>query len=407
MYEINVLSMDEGQNGDYTMLGDGLKLPADKETVSKFMAASRVSEDVIPFTAFEYQFRMETMNQIVTGSQRLAELNYLAQRLYDLSELERWTYKGAVQLCECKTPADCINLTYNLDEFALYPHISNEEQLGHYFVEHDLAKLNSLPPEFLKHLDYELLGRRMSADDKAVFIGGHYIRNMEHKHNDVYDGIHIPDIRENDTCILKIRIASASEPDGTWLKFPLQGYIECIDEIDNCDDVVFAKGKLHARSLPECSITSCVCKMPVLESCIETHKDLSLKDFIWIADYAAVMIEQSFYGDAGNRNKCYAALEYEHCTDLDFATDISQNLPCYDLLPVMYADPKTYGQLILAKRFKLLDEQLLECFDMEALGKDAMALKNVSISKFGVISRNDTPFTYEYFTPPSNEMQMR
>jgi hypothetical protein len=407
MYEITVLSMDDGNDGNLTLLGDGLKLPADNETISKMMTAARMTEDVIPFTAFEYEFRMEAMNRIITGSRRLDEMNFLAQRLSDLSELERWTFAGAVRIEGCQTPAECINLTYNLDNYLILPHISNEEELGHYYTYGHIDQLQLMPPEIMKHLDYKKLGQRVLEDETGAFAGGHYIRKCGNMHSEAYNSSRIPDIRDSDTCFMKIRLVSDSDSDGTWLKFPQKGFVESPGDFESDKEILAALEKLQASSLSECSISRCVCTVPCLERCIETHQDLPLEDFIWKANNAAVGIEQTSQGGAVLIEKCYAALEYEHCNDLDFAANISQNLRCYEFFPERCADTKTYGQLMLAKHYDLTDENLINCFDLEAIGKEIMEAVGAVSTQYGIISRTNEPFLYEYSSPSSNGMQMQ
>jgi hypothetical protein len=147
--------------------------------------------------------------------------------------------------------------------------------------------------------------------------------------------------------------------------------------------------------------------VPCLERCIETHQDLPLEDFIWKANNAAVGIEQTSQGGAVLIEKCYAALEYEHCNDLDFAANISQNLRCYEFFPERCADTKTYGQLMLAKHYDLTDENLINCFDLEAIGKEIMEAVGAVSTQYGIISRTNEPFLYEYSSPSSNGMQMQ
>jgi hypothetical protein len=409
MYEIKVLLMDEGHDGNYTMLDDGLKLPADKETISRMMEAAKVTEDVIPFTACDYKFRMETMDHVITGSQRLDELNFLAQRLSDLSELERRTFAGAVQLEGCKTPAECINLTYSLYSYiyTVHPHISNEEDLGRCYASGLISQFKNMPPEIMKHLNYEELGRHIFQSDTAVFAGGHYIKRCALNHIEPYSGTLIPDSRKTDTCFMKIRLVSEKDPDGTWLKFPQEGFVEEPGNFENNKEILAALEKLHVSDLSECSISRCVCSVPSLERCIETHQDLPLKDFIWKANNAAVGIEETSEGGEGLVEKCYAALEYENCSDLDLAADISQNLRCYEFLPDQCADLKTYGQLMLAKHYHLTDESLITCFDLEAVGKELMKAVGAVSTRYGIISRTDEPFLYDFSSPSSSGMQMQ
>lgn len=89
MYEILVLEMLDGLNGNRIYLGHDLELPATDEIINKMMAGLNITEKERPFTAYDYRFRLDALNNKITGERRLDELNRFAKYLSTLQEYER------------------------------------------------------------------------------------------------------------------------------------------------------------------------------------------------------------------------------------------------------------------------------------------------------------------------------
>ena len=109
---------------------------------------------------------------------------------------------------------------------------------------------------------------------------------------------------------------------------------------------------------------------------------------------------ESELGQGGSDQNCAkfaAALEYEDCTNLDFAADISQNLHCYDFAP----DMNVYAEKYLLS--KGVDSALAKCFDLNTIGKMAAAESDITVGNGGIISRNDSDFLYSYYQPPQQK----
>ena len=142
MYEIKVLEVDNLHNGDYTILGEaGLELPATQEDIDEIMSQAGMTADNQPYTARTYRFRMDILNSFITGGERLAALNQLAEQLCGMSEYERILFEGAVQILQ-RNPEqsweplnDCLHICDQLSSYELLLHVGNEEQRGRYAAE--------------------------------------------------------------------------------------------------------------------------------------------------------------------------------------------------------------------------------------------------------------------------------
>lgn len=316
MYEIKILSIGSDQSNNRIELDSGFELPAVKESLRRMIAQAGTTDGDMSYTALCYECRMDCLNRVMTEHCGLDELNYLAQRLSDLSEHERMKMKGAVVLSNSKVPVDIINLTYNLENYDVVPAVGNDEQLGLYCQEvHKFGALRNAPTDLLKYLDYEKLGSLQRQNDNGVYAGGNYIKALDTSCKQVYDGRHIPTEINDTGYYIKLRLTSVKEQDGTWLKLPAGE-----------DEVQVALKKLKVRDISECTVVKCLSILPKLEESIRQHPDLN--DFIEKTNNLGFGIDQMPNSEITAKFK--AALIYEDCTDLGFAADITENLDCYD-----------------------------------------------------------------------------
>lgn len=385
MYEIKVLSICNGQNNNCIDLKSGLALPAAKESIHRMIKEVGAAE-YLPYTALRYECRMDYLNRVLPERASLNELNYLAQRLSDLSEYERMKFEGAAVLTSSSEPEELINLSYNLENYEVVPDVGNDTQLGRYCLEvHKFGALKNAPPELLKHLDYEKLGSLQRQNDNGVYAGGNYIKALDASSKQVYDGNHIPEQIKDTGYYIKLRLTSAKEPDGTWLKLPT-------DE----DELQAAVKKLNVADISESTVEKCISILPKLEESIRQHPDLN--DFIEKANNLSFAIDQ--IPNSQITAKFKAALIYEDCADLDFAADITENLDCYDFYPAL-SSAEEYGRSIAFEKgyLKSSDSQILSCFDFEKYGREQIALKGVMTAQYGMIARNEKEFYFTFYTP--------
>ena len=87
--------------------------------------------------------------------------------------------------------SDIINLVHNLDCFQLYADISEDEELGHLYIE-DVDALN-VPDHILPYIDFEAYGRDARINEDGYFTSSGYVC-MSSQFQKVYHGIaDIPD----------------------------------------------------------------------------------------------------------------------------------------------------------------------------------------------------------------------
>jgi len=198
---------------------------------------------------------------------------------------------------------------------------------------------------------------------------------------------------------MKMRLCSDANPDGVWIKFPLSG-MAAVDAPEQSDELHVALASLKAESLAECRAVESVSEYPGLSRCLDTHTDIPMEQLLWKAHNLGLGLDElSQYGKDAHA-KFAAALEYEGCSNLDFAADISKNFRCYDFAPSIEAYAEKY---LLAKG---VDTMLASCFDLKKLGDTLAADSGAVITESGVISRNDHDFVFDYYRP-AREKEIR
>lgn len=391
MYETKVIAINDSLNDNYIYLRDCLELPASKETIKTMMEQAGLTDEHAPCTALQYECRMDCLNRVMPERCRLDELNYLAQRLSDLSEYERMKFEGAVALSDRKEPvAALINFTYNLENYEVVPNVDNDEELGRYCIKvHKFSSLNHVPSDLLKYLDYEKLGCLQRESENGVYAGGKYIKDLGMSNKQVYDGAHIPEQIKDTGYYIKLWLTSGHELEGTWLKLPAGE-----------DEMLAALNKLKVNDISECTVGKCVSILPKLEDSIYQHPDIY--DFINKVDNLSYGIDQMPNSEMTAKFK--AALIYEDCTDLDFAADITQNLDCYDFY-LSLSSAEEYGRKLACEKGYLSssNSKILSCLDFEEYGKDQMAIRGAMTTEYGMIVRNENEFYFDYYTPTQQQ----
>ena len=391
MPEIIIRQIAFGADGGPANLANGIELPIDNETLDKTMMCMRVK---YPYIAHSYSFRLDGLNGQITGPQPLDKLNSLATLLNGMTEYERVKLEGAAILTDCKSPEDCAKLLYNLDSFALTPNVGDYEALGRYFAANDFSdSLVAVPPNEMAYFDYDLLGRMGWDDSTNVFINGHHIKDTEKE-------LHEPDLSVDPiACYMKMRLCSDANPDGVWIKFPLSG-MEAVDAPEQSDELRVALAGLKANSLDECRAVECRSVYSTLTKCLDAHAGEPLEQILWKAhNLGFAESELGQFGSDQNCAKFAAALEYEGCSNLNFAADISQNLRCYDFAPTAEA----WAENHLLRQG--VEPTLTGCFDLKTLGNTLAADNGVVITETGVISRNGHEFIYDYYQPQESHTQ--
>ena len=176
------------------------------------------------------------LTDILLDSPSMEEMNFLAQRLAQLSDSEAIALRGVWQqldkagyLEEPVRAMDLINMTYGLENVMVASCVSNDRDLGEFVLENDLDEdIANLPDEMVEMLDQEAVGQRHRESEGGVFIGYHYVVAGEYQLHQIYDGVRLPAQEQEKPFVFRLQVAESpvndsAETMGTaeWISLPI------------------------------------------------------------------------------------------------------------------------------------------------------------------------------------------
>lgn len=176
------------------------------------------------------------LTDILLDSPSMEEMNFLAQRLNQLSNSEAIALRGVWQrldkagyLEEPVRAMDLINMTYGLENVMVASCVSNDRDLGEFVLENDLDEdIANLPDEMVDMLDQEAVGQRHRESEGGVFIGYHYVVAGEYQLHQIYDGVRLPAQEQEKPFVFRLQVAESPVNDSTetmgtaeWISLPI------------------------------------------------------------------------------------------------------------------------------------------------------------------------------------------
>lgn len=169
-------------------------------------------------------------------SPSIAEMNFLAQRLVQLSDSEAIALRGVWKWLEkeghLEEPVramDLINMTYGLDTVMIASNVSNDYELGEFVLNGDLDDdLIQLSDKMVELLDMEAVGRWNRINQAGEFVGNHYVVAGEYQLQHVYDGITLPAMKVEKPFVFRLQVAESPVDDSMenlstaeWISLPI------------------------------------------------------------------------------------------------------------------------------------------------------------------------------------------
>ena len=372
--------------------GAYLQLPARGYEIQDALERARISGDQ-PYKIVECFNSQGDYLECIPENPSLAELNFLAKRISGMEDHEKLAFTNCMAME--KNPLDMkklINITYNLKDCHTISGISNDKDLGEFYVENEMVEeLRDAPQWMLKYLDYEKIGRTYREAEKGAFIGGSYVVNHNIEFEEVYDGVHLPEQPATEDYVFKLLICD----DEFYPDYPEdEEACSCLKLPATADEIACVLKEQYS-SLDECVIYKNESTIPRLNGVFSDYEDID--KIRLLADRISELKDQ------GMMAKYKAVLEFTDCTDLDLALDLAKNLNCFDFYPEMSA-PEDYGRLALLKASGLKPEDpALKLLRFEWYGHAMMEQDGVGTTEYGLVRRNEKELLLEY-SQPSKEM---
>lgn len=224
----------------------------------------------------------------------------------------------------------------------------------------------------------------MRRSDMGTFTETGYIFPNSMQHQELYDGIHLPDLPDMPKGIISVLLISIDRLDenGVWLELPateqeMQSVLKQLDEhfFDNC----LIKGSISTAFPYPLAGDEDIEKFNVLAQKIQA------------------------FPDQRTLEKFKAALELEIRNEIDFALDIAENLDCYDLDPKMYS-PAAYAEYIFREAGIDPNDPAFAMFAFMGYGERQMQQAGHIQTAYGMILHNENPFVSRYSQTESMQM---
>ena len=185
-----------GKYNEGELVGEWVKFPTTEEEMKKVFERIGIgSTDEFGHVYEEwfitdYECPVHGVYDMLGEYESLDKLNYLASRIDEMDKHDQEKFVAIMEAgCdEVGSIDDLINLTYNLDCYDFIPSVTDEEDLGRYYIEdagiYDTKSMGSL----VNYIDYERFGRDVAMDEGGRFTDEGYIRNTGDSWDRVFDG---------------------------------------------------------------------------------------------------------------------------------------------------------------------------------------------------------------------------
>ena len=115
----------------------------------------------------------------------LFKLNFLAQRLEQLTPSYTAGFKAVLMAHEDYNLDDLILVTYGLDAYPIYP-CRDYTELGEVVIDNNMIpEVENCPDELVEYLDKESIGRLAAEQFRGTFVGGYYCEVSDYEPPDM------------------------------------------------------------------------------------------------------------------------------------------------------------------------------------------------------------------------------
>lgn len=356
--------------------GVWLKLPSSPTEIGKVYAALD-GIDSAHFTRIgDAASSVHSLSEHLRGKavtdQGIKELQFLARRIDGLTEQEQMKLGAMLDIEKPYTIMEIVNLSCNMDKFAVYPDVHNEAELGQYLLQ---QRKISVSDEVLPYVDYEGIGSGYATDHAGCFSECGYVFRTGEALESVYDFKHLPDpaYEKNSLFLLQFYTDrgsySVSLPASQEKLELLKKHLDVAD-LGGCTDF-YIKSSVDGlkERLP------CGCSVQELNG------------------FAGMLQQRILDGTEETCIHLLAALEAEAPDNMDFAAEIADNLDCYDFMQDTEAvqSPTDYAHYIIENEGLFIADEAMDFIDYEAMGKELLHDHGVIQTSFGPVCRTDRP----------------
>lgn len=306
--------------------------------------------------------------------QGIRELEFLDQHTDCMTEREKGIFHAALEIEKPHSVMEIVNLSCNLDKFVLYDGISGHEELGrHVLGSEEMSEKVAL------YLDYGAAGEKYAGSHAGCFTDLGYVARTGEALEPLYDGKFLPPPGYDKSCVIQAWLYSPYYAAGHYRNYPVS--LPASD-----DRLALAEEKLGWRKLDEHEVAYIRCPVSELESCLPFSRDIREMNA-----FAGLLAERNILGDAGTKEKLFAALEAEAPGNMAEAMEIAAGLERYTILPEDIQTADDYADYFLEEAQIYIDEEVQPFLDYKRLGECQMRKHGVVQTEHGLVRREDIP----------------
>ena len=273
----------------------------------------------------------------------LFKLNFLAQRLEQLTPSYTAGFKAVLMAHEDYNLDDLILVTYGLDAYPIYP-CRDYTELGEVVIDNNMIpEVENCPDEIVEYLDKESIGRLAAEQFRGTFVGGYYCEVSDYEPPDMKITIDKP--LRNEFQIL----IGETEKTAQWYTLPYN------------DD--YTEEQVYELRSP----------LPYIDHVENISKLNELAEKIAALDNADLV-------------KLKAVMELGEIENVEETIEIIDSLSEFEFDPLP-RDENSYGKKYLQKLLPQdFDIEVLEVANLADIGSRILEAKGGMVTSYGIIS---------------------
>lgn len=301
------------------------------------------------------------------------ELDFLAKRIGYLTQAEQDVFSAVLQMEEPGTLGEVINLSYNLNQYEVIPHGTDQAEISGKLLKRD--KGIQVPAEIACFLDHERVSSAYFLHHKGEFSpSGLVLKKEGAVPEEVYgNGRHThPGYEKGSLLLLHLYPKGSWSPNGEYvLSVPASG-----------ERIALARERLGVESLNRCSFYTSHAGREDLSDYLPAGMEAEE-----INQAATFFVEEVLDGTEERFQQLLAVLEAECPRTLEEVLEAAGNLKDYRMCPEGVDSPEEYVHHVLEdSEVYYLDGFIEQFVDMERMAKALMEETGAVETSFGIVT---------------------
>lgn len=177
-----------GKYNEGELIGEWVKFPITNDEMQEVFKRIGIGRRYEEWFITDYECPAPDIYDTLGEYESLSELNYLAGQMLELDENEEF-WQAVLDLGEyTDSVQDLINLTENMDCFDYFPGVTDDSDLGYYWIEESGCYDTTAMGVLSSYIDYESFGRDIRLNETGQFTDNGYVRLNKSSFVEIYDG---------------------------------------------------------------------------------------------------------------------------------------------------------------------------------------------------------------------------